>query len=166
MRAPRSRILQCLTRWPKSALMGLIALASVVEVRSNPLPAFRQYCFQCHGNAAPMAGVNLEQMTSQSSVSDSFKQWRNVMAALEQKRMPPEMMPQPTEEERRTVIAWIRSELDGFVKKHAGDPGRVTVRRLTSGEYGYSIQDLTGLDLKVEHDLVSDEGGGEGFLEN
>ena len=49
------------------------------------------------------------------------------------------------------------------MKKHAGDPGRVTVRRLTSGEYGYSIQDLTGLDLKVEHDLVSDEVGGEGF---
>jgi len=155
--------LQCLTRWRKSALIGSIALASVVEARSNPLPAFRQYCFQCHGNAAPMAGVNLEQMTSQSSVSDSFKQWRNVVAALEQKRMPPEMMPQPTEEERGAVIAWIRSELDGFVKKHAGDPGRVTVRRLTSGEYGYSIQDLTGLDLKVEHDLIADEVGGEGF---
>ena len=143
--------------------MGLLAFVSVVEAKANPLPTFRQYCFQCHGNAAPMAGVNLEQMTSQSSVSDSFRQWRNVVVALEQKRMPPEMMPQPTEEERRTLITWIHSELDGYVRKHAGDPGRVTVRRLTSGEYGYSIQDLTGLDLKVEHDLVSDEVGGEGF---
>jgi len=163
MNAPRSRILLCVTRWRKLALMGLLAFVSVVEAKANPLPKFQQYCFQCHGNTAPMAGVNLELMTSQGSISDSFKQWRNVMAALEQKRMPPEMMPQPTEEERRTVIAWIRSELNGFVKKHAGDPGRVTVRRLTSGEYGYSIQDLTGLDLKVEHDLVSDEVGGEGF---
>ena len=72
-------------------------------------------------------------------------------------------MPQPTEEERRVAISWIRAELDGYARKHAGDPGRVTVRRLTSGEYGYSIQDLTGLDLKVEHDLVADEVGGEGF---
>lgn len=110
-----------------------------------------------------MAGVNLERMTSESSISDSFKQWGSVVAAVQQERMPPEMMPQPTGEERRTIIAWIRSELDGFVTKHAGDPGRVTVRRLTSGEYGYSIQDLTGLDLKVEHDLVADEVGGEGF---
>jgi hypothetical protein len=39
----------------------------------------------------------------------------------------------------------------------------VTVRRLTSGEYNYSIQDLTGLDLKLDRDLVSDEVGGEGF---
>jgi hypothetical protein len=144
-------------------LVGLIVLAHLVEARSNPLPIFQQYCFQCHSNAASMAGVNLERMTSQNSVSDSFKQWRNVVAALEQKRMPPEGMPQLSEEERRRVIAWIRSELDGFVKRHAGDPGRVTVRRLTSGEYGYSIQDLTGLDLRIEHDLVSDEVGGEGF---
>ena len=151
------------SRLRQLTLVGLILLADLVEARSNPLAAFQQYCFQCHGNAASMAGVNLERMTSQSSVSDSFKQWRNVVAALEEKRMPPEGMPQPSEEERRTVIAWIHSELDGFVKKHAGDPGRVTVRRLTSGEYGYSIQDLTGLDLKVEHDLVSDEVGGEGF---
>src|SRR5262245_41606121 len=75
----------------KSTLTGLFVLVSVIEARSNPLPTFRQYCFQCHGNAASMAGVNLEQMVSQSSISDSFKQWRNVMAALEQKRMPPEM---------------------------------------------------------------------------
>jgi len=156
-------ILRGYGRLRQLTLVGLILLAHLVEARSNPLPKFQQYCFQCHGNAASMAGVNLERMTSQSSVSDSFKQWKNVVAALEQKRMPPEGMPQPTEEERGRLIAWIRSELDGFVKKHAGDPGRVTVRRLTSGEYGYSIQDLTGLDLKVEHDLVSDEVGGEGF---
>jgi len=151
------------SRLRQLTLVGLILLANLVEARSNPLPTFQLYCFQCHGNAASMAGVNLERMTSQSSVSSSFKQWINVVAALEQKRMPPEGMPQPTEEERGSLITWIRSELDGFVKKHAGDPGRVTVRRLTSGEYGYSIQDLTGLDLKVEHDLVSDEVGGEGF---
>jgi hypothetical protein len=151
------------SRLRQLTLIGLIVLANLVEALSSPLPTFKQYCFQCHSNAASMAGVNLESMTSQISVSDSFKQWRNVVAALEQKRMPPEGMPQPTEEERGRVSAWIRSELDEFVKKHAGDPGRVTVRRLTSGEYGYSIQDLTGLDLNVEHDLVSDEVGGEGF---
>jgi len=109
-----------------------------------------------------MGGVNLEQMMSQSSISESFKQWRNVASVLEEKKMPPEMMPQPTEEERRVAISWIRAELDGYARKHAGDPGKVTVRRLTSGEYGYSIQDLTGLDLKVEHDLVADEVGGGG----
>jgi len=144
-------------------LIGLALSAGVVEARANPLPTFRQYCIQCHGETTTMAGVNLEKMTSQSSISDSFKQWRNVVSVLEQKSMPPEMMPQPTPDERQQAISWIRAELNAFAKKHAGDPGRVTLRRLTSGEYAYSIQDLTGLDLNIERDLVSEEVGGEGF---
>src|SRR5204862_6547933 len=47
--------------------------------------------------------------------------------------------------------------------EHAGDPGRVTVRRLTSAEYGYAIRDLTGIDLDVGPDASSDSVGGEGF---
>src|SRR5688572_5977834 len=77
--------------------------------------------------------------------------------------MPPEKMPQPSDADRRKAVAWIRAELGDYAKKHEGDPGRVTVRRLTSGEYAYTIQDLTGLDLNVERDLISDEVGGEGF---
>ncbi|MEW5980522.1 MAG: DUF1592 domain-containing protein [Acidobacteriota bacterium] len=149
--------------WRNLTLVGLMGLACVAEARPGPLRTFQRYCFQCHSNAASTAGINLELMISQGSVSESFKQWRNVIAALEQKKMPPEMMPQPSDEERQTAISWILAELDGFIKQRAGDPGRVTLRRLTSGEYGYSIQDLTGLDLKVERDLVSDEIGGEGF---
>src|SRR5262249_5887587 len=50
-----------------------------------------------------------------------------------------------------------------YARKHDGDPGRVTVRRLTSGEYAYTIKDLTGLDLNVGIDSASDSVGGEGF---
>lgn len=110
-----------------------------------------------------MAGVSLEKMTSQRSVGESYQHWEKVAAALEQKRMPPEKMPQPSEAERFQTIQWIRAELATYAKKHDGDPGRVTVRRLTSGEYAYTVQDLTGLDLNVERDLISDETGGEGF---
>ena len=44
-----------------------------------------------------------------------------------------------------------------------GDPGRVTVRRLTSAEYAYAIRDLTGVAVKVGVDASSDSVGGEGF---
>ena len=50
-----------------------------------------------------------------------------------------------------------------YAKKHDGDPGRVTVRRLTSGEYAYAIQDLTGIDPETGIDAASDSVGGEGF---
>ena len=66
---------------------------------------------------------------------------------LEQGRMPPKGMPQPSDAERQQAVAWIRDGLDAHIRKTAGDPGRVTVRRLTSGEYAYAIHDLTGIDI-------------------
>src|SRR5262249_8870242 len=61
------------------------------------------------------------------------------------------------------TIAWIKAELDGYIRKHEGEPGRVTVRRLTSGEYAYALHDLTGFDLETGIDSSSDSVGGEGF---
>jgi hypothetical protein len=109
-----------------------------------------------------MAGVSLEQLTA-AEVGDHFQHWEKVANALAEKRMPPKAMPQPTDSERQQAVAWIRSEMSAYARKHAGDPGKVTVRRLTSGEYAYTVQDLTGLDLNLERDFVSDEVGGEGF---
>ena len=110
-----------------------------------------------------MAGINLQELASEPSFSSKFPQWQKVAAALEQKRMPPENLPQPSETRRRQAVSWIRSELDEFVKRHAGDPGPVTVRRLTSAEYAYTVRDLTGLDLNMDRDFATDAVGGEGF---
>jgi hypothetical protein len=47
--------------------------------------------------------------------------------------------------------------------RHAGEPGRVALRRLTSGEYAYTVKDLTGIDIDTARDFVPDAVGGEGF---
>ncbi len=129
----------------------------------NAQATFQQYCVQCHSGTAAKAGVNLERLLTQASVGESFQQWEKVAAVLEEKSMPPKAMPQPTDEERAQAIHWIRTGLSEYAKKHDGDPGPVTVRRLTSGEYAYTIKDLTGLDLNVGIDATSDAVGGEGF---
>ena len=77
--------------------------------------------------------------------------------------MPPKKMPQPSEAERRQAVTWIRTRLNDYAARNAGDPGKVTIRRLTSGEYAYSIHDLTGLDWKVDGESGNDSVGGEGF---
>lgn len=129
----------------------------------NAQAVFKQYCAGCHSGTAAKAGINLEQLVAQNSFGESFQQWDKVAHVLEQKSMPPKFMPQPSDEERVLAIAWIREGMNAFAKKHDGDPGRVTVRRLTSGEYAYAIKDLTGYDLNVGIDSTSDSVGGEGF---
>ncbi len=130
---------------------------------SNAQATFKQYCVVCHTGTAAKAGINLERLVAQSSFGEDFGQWEKVAEALEQKMMPPKSMPQPSEAERAEAVSRIRSELSAYAKKHDGNPGRVTVRRLTSGEYAYTIKDLTGLDLNVGIDSSSDSVGGEGF---
>src|SRR5947209_3966550 len=173
MKNPRDRGEAVMARRRKVAvaLCSCVAIAITVgqtirgadEATSNPAPMFKQYCFQCHGKTSPMAGISIEQLTSNTSIGDGYQQWEKVAAALEQHRMPPKGMPQPAEEQRVQAAAWIRTELRTFASKNAGDPGRVTVRRLTSGEYGYAVQDLTGLEIDTGIDATSDSVGGEGF---
>src|SRR4051794_32249820 len=128
-----------------------------------PLATFRQYCFQCHSNAAAMGGIRLETLASHPPDAANFQQWQRVAAALEQARMPPKGMPPVPETQRTQVAAAIRTQLNAYVKLHDGEPGRVTVRRLTSGEYGYAVRDLTGIDIDTGIDAASDSVGGEGF---
>ncbi len=83
---------------------------------------------------------------------------------LETGMMPPlEATEQPTDAERASAARWVRTSLKSYETEHAGDPGRVTVRRLTSGEYAYAVRDLTGIDVPVGIDTSSDSVGGEGF---
>ena len=140
----------------------LAAGAQAADLSIPPVATLKKYCFQCHGKAA-MGGVNLEELTAQKSVGERFQQWDKVASVLEEKRMPPPKMPQPENGDRQAAARWIRASLRDYARQHAGDPGRVTVRRLTSSEYAYTIRDLTGIDLKMDGDIASDSVGGEGF---
>jgi len=146
-----------------NAVSGAEAGQGADQSVSNAAGIFKQYCLPCHSGTAPKAGVNLAQLTAQESVGENFQQWEKVAEALERKAMPPKSMPQPSDAERALAIAWVRSELTAYAKKYDGDPGEAPVRRLTSGEYAYTIKDLTGLDLNVGIDSSSDSAGGEGF---
>jgi hypothetical protein len=108
-----------------------------------------------------MGGLNLKHLSSQASMAEGFQHWEKVASAIEEKLMPPPKMPQPSEEQRKQVVSWIRTNLIAAALKNAGDPGRVTVRRLTSGEYAYTVRDLTGIEVKT--DFAGDSVGGEGF---
>ncbi len=134
----------------------------------QPPETFKKYCFECHGGEKHRGDVSIErliQQSAQSSIGDYWDLWDKVAEKLETKEMPPEDKAElfPTDAERTAATAWIRSSLGKYSAEHAGEPGRVTVRRLTSAEYAYAIRDLTGIDIKVGIDASSDSVGGEGF---
>ena len=173
------------TRSPLAA-PGRAALPRASPVRHDhdpsilPLPAhapsprpssapqvFEDYCFECHGAKDPKGHLSIERLvadTARASVGTNWQDWERIADMLESGKMPPkEATLFPTDTERTAASAWIRSSLSKYEAEHAGDPGRVTVRRLTSAEYAYAIRDLTGIDIKVAIDSSTDSVGGEGF---
>jgi len=156
---------------------GAVALASLLTVHlpasspargttpaSVPQRTFQKYCFDCHGTKKPEAGLSIETLVGELSLGAHWEQWEKVADMLETGMMPPlEADEHPTDAERDATAAWIRSSLKEYETAHAGEPGRVTVRRLTSAEYGYAIRDLTGVEIPVAIDASSDAVGGEGF---
>jgi hypothetical protein len=131
---------------------------------ATPPSTFQQYCFECHGTRKPEAGLSLEKLVRQFSIGDQWQEWEKVADMLETGMMPPlDADAHPSDAERTATAAWIRDSLKTYEADHAGEPGRVTVRRLTSAEYAYALRDLTGVDVKVAVDASSDSVGGEGF---
>jgi hypothetical protein len=129
-----------------------------------PPAAFQKYCFECHGTKKPEAGLSIEKLVTGFSMAAHWQQWEKVAEMLETGMMPPiEADEQPTDAERAATASWIRDSLQAYETDHAGEPGHVTVRRLTSAEYAYAIQDLTGIDVNVGIDTSNDSVGGEGF---
>ena len=101
-----------------------------------PAATFQKYCYECHGTKKPEAGLSIEKLVGQFSISAHFENWEKVADMLETGMMPPlEATEQPTDAERKATAAWIRASVKAYESAHAGEPGRVTVRRLTSAEY-------------------------------
>lgn len=125
---------------------------------------FQKFCIECHGTDKPEADLSFPRLLAEPTVGPRADQWEKIVQMLEAGEMPPpEAKLHPTAPERAGAAAWVRSSLQAYADAHAGEPGRVTIRRLTSGEYAYAIRDLTGVDLKVGIEASSDSVGGEGF---
>ena len=127
-------------------------------------PLFQTYCFECHGLKKPEADLSLQRLSAQPEFGADAESWEKIAEMIETAEMPPkEARKFPTDAERKTAAAWVRSSLKSYADAYAGEPGRVVVRRLTSGEYAYAIRDLTGIDVKTGIEASSDSVGGEGF---
>jgi hypothetical protein len=120
-------------------------------------------CYECH-NADKMKGdVDLKQYAADPKLAAEFEIWSKVKDTIDNGDMPPRKAKQLTPEEKAGITGWVQGGLDALADAKSGDPGPVTMRRLTNAEYDYTIRDLTGRDYSLAKEFQTDGGGGEGF---
>ncbi len=120
-------------------------------------------CFDCHNAKKTKGGVDLKTLEVDPAVEANFALWEKVQEVLAKGTMPPEDETQLTKDEKQALGGWLNHELDFVANANAGDPGPVTLRRLSNAEYDYTIRDLTGIDYGLAKEFLPDGGGGEGF---
>ncbi|HEX3599523.1 MAG TPA: DUF1587 domain-containing protein, partial [Lacipirellulaceae bacterium] len=135
------------------------------EFQEHIRPVMEQYCFDCHGAADTVEGdINLAAMTNWNDAIKHPAVWQKVAEMLGNGLMPPQDAEQPNDAERATLKSWVADYLKIAAREHAGDPGRVTLRRLSNSEYTFTVRDLTGVDsLDPAREFPADGAAGEGF---
>lgn len=144
-----------------TALGGSLAFAAPDWKVVEPMLAAR--CYECH-NADKMKGdVDLRQFAANPDVPVNFEIWTTVKDTIDNGDMPPRKAKQLSSEEKAAITGWVQHSLDLLAEAKSGDPGPVTMRRLTNAEYDNTIRDLTGRDYTLAKEFQTDGGGGEGF---
>jgi hypothetical protein len=142
---------------PPSAAPHPVSAAPDVFSR-DIAPLVKKYCVGCHGEPSPAAHLSLAVYHDTASVLKARNVWEKVSRYIATKHMPPQGLPQPTQEERERLVNWIDATFSSADCK-LKDPGRVTMRRLNRAEYNNTIRDLIGLDLHPADDFPSDDVG-------
>ncbi len=124
-------------------------------------PILARHCHSCHGTQAkPKAGLNLTLATSEGSIRDNSKIWKQAVRLLNAHEMPPQEAKLPLPQaDRERLVKSIEAALRRVDPKAPLNPGRVTVRRLNRTEYGNTVRDLTGVDFDPAEDFPSDDIG-------
>jgi mono/diheme cytochrome c family protein len=143
--------------------VGQSSAAPADEFAAAARPILAKHCLGCHSTKAKKGSLDLERFATTDDVRKDLKVWQAVVEQVEAGEMPPREKPQPTAEEKKKFVAWVRGFLDAEAKARSGDPGRVPLRRLSNAEYDTTIRDLTGVDLRPAREFPADGAAGEGF---
>lgn len=126
-------------------------------------PLLEQRCYECHGDKKVKGGVDLKKLNDDPHLATEFEMWEKVKEVVSSGDMPPDDKKPLADAEKDKTLKWLTHSLDDTIRANAGDPGTVTIRRLTNAEYDHTLRDLTGVDLGLAREFAPDGGGGEGF---
>jgi hypothetical protein len=146
-----------------SLAFALPFAAAADDAWQDVRPLLQKHCYECHGGKKTKGSTDLKKLDGDPKIGAEFELWTKVKEQIASGDMPPEEQPELAAREKAKTLKWLGDSLETAMRANAGDPGQVTLRRLTNAEYDRTLRDLTGIDLKLSQEFSPDGGGGEGF---
>lgn len=128
-------------------------------------PILSTYCFECHGPDKQRGGVQLDILSPDFVSGGDAEEWHFALDMIQGAEMPPSKAKQLTDEDRRTLVAWIQGGLEEAERASDG-PQRPVLRRLNRVQYTNTLQDLLSLGIDFGSRLPRDAKSKAGFTNN
>ena len=106
-----------------------------------------RYCLDCHDADVQKGDRRLDDLPLKVGTDlATAERWQEVLHQLQLGEMPPAKKKQPTDDERRALLAWIEEQLIEAQSSAQDRGGQVVHRRLSRAEYLHTMQDLFGFE--------------------
>ena len=127
--------------------MVLSTLHAADTTSLKPDAFLSRYCLDCHDGDVQKGDRRLDDLPLKVGTDIAIaERWQEVLHQLQLGEMPPAKKKQPTDDERRALLAWIEEQLIHAQNSAQDRGGQVVHRRLSRAEYLHTMQDLFGFD--------------------
>ncbi len=130
-------------------------------------PLLVKACGECHGENPKKNDLTLTSLATARDILSKHSLLEDIAERVSEGDMPPKKAKQPSPSEREQLLAWISGVLETAASAKSGDPGPVTLRRLSNVAYDNAVRDLTGVDILPTQagEFPPDSVGGGGFCQ-
>lgn len=112
-------------------------------------PFLARYCTRCHGAKIQKGERRFDALTGKIPDARAVVDYQDILDQLNLGEMPPKKQRQPTNAERKRVIAWLTGSIKQFHARHKTAANQTVLRRLNSREYRNTIRDLLHLNMAM-----------------
>lgn len=150
-----------------TVVLGASGVFASADYETEILPILEKHCFSCHGPEKQKNDIRFDTLST-DMINDrpAAETWHDTLDVLNFDEMPPEDEPRLSDDERRTLIAWLNHEIEAVVKAMKSTGGRPVVRRLNRIEYQNTMTDLLGIETDYANNLPPEGLSEDGFKNN
>lgn len=116
---------------------------------STVKPFLNTYCVKCHGPEQQKGERRFDALSGKFGDDHALVDYQDILDQLNLAEMPPKEARQPTDDERRAVIAWLTGSIDRYHQARKDAGGDTVLRRLNAREYRNTLRDLLHLNMTM-----------------
>lgn len=135
--------------WILSAAFLLTLVGSMTFAEDRVASFLQTHCHRCHGSEVQKSDRRFDTLPDEINSIDGLQSYQDIVDQLNLGSMPPAEEPQPSDDERTSVVAQLSQRIATAQVELKAISGHSVLRRLNSWEYRQTIGDLLGINTEV-----------------